>query len=53
MAQQYEHFERKTGATLYLPYFEDELPLLAKIFRLVKSMGPKLAFDALRKMAGL
>lgn len=53
LAQQYDHFEVKTGDTLYLPYFDDEMPLLIKIFRLAKSMGPKLALDILRRIVGL
>lgn len=53
LAHLYQHFEVKTGANLHLPYLEDDMPWLVKVFRLAKSMGPKLAFEVLKKAAGV
>lgn len=53
LAHLYEHFGHKTGAHLHLPYLEDDLPFLGKIFGLATSLGPKVALEILKKAAGL
>jgi hypothetical protein len=48
-----QHFEYKTGATLYLPYREEDFAFLGKILKIAKSVGPKVAWEVLRKGVGL
>lgn len=53
LAHLYDHFGVKTGASLYLPYLEDDLPLIGKILGLVRRLGPGVALDVLRKAVGI
>lgn len=48
-----QHFVFKTGGCLHLPYAEDELHALGKIFDVAKRYGPDLAWDVLKKSLGL
>ena len=48
-----EHFGRKTGATLYLPYREEEFAFLAKVLKAAEKAGPKVAWEILKKGLGL
>jgi hypothetical protein len=47
------HFIHKTGATMYLPYLEEEFAFLGKVLKAVEAAGPKLAWEALKKGLGL
>lgn len=48
-----EHFGHKTGASLYLPYREEEFEFLGKLLKAAKQAGPKFAWDILKKGLGL
>ena len=48
-----EHFGHKTGATLYLPYREEEFAVLGKVLKAAEKVGPKLAWQILGKGLGL
>lgn len=48
-----KHFIVKTGATMYLPYREDEFAFLGKVLKAAEAAGPKIAWEALKKGLGL
>ena len=48
-----KHFGHKTGATLYLPYREEEFAFLGKVLKAAEKAGPKLAWEVLKKGLGL
>lgn len=48
-----QHFGRKTGASLYLPYREEEFAFLGKVLKAAEKAGPKLAWEILKKGLGL
>lgn len=48
-----DHFGHKTGASMYLPYREEEFEFLGKVLKAVERAGPKLAWEALKKGLGL
>ncbi|MBD8473221.1 hypothetical protein IFT98_05025 [Pseudomonas sp. CFBP 8770] len=49
LAHMSEHFGHKTGATLYLPYREEEFVFLGKVIKAAENAGPKLAWEVLKK----
>ena len=53
LAHLYDYFGNKTNASLYLPYLNDDLPLVAKILGMARRVGPKVALEILKKAAGL
>lgn len=48
-----QHFGHKTGASLYLPYREEEFAFLGKVLKAAEKAGPKLAWEILKKGLGL
>lgn len=48
-----EHFGHKTGASMYLPYREEEFAFLGKILKAAERAGPKFAWEILKKGLGL
>lgn len=48
-----QHFGHKTGATLYLPYQEEDFAFLGKVLKITKNVGPKVAWEILKKGVGL
>lgn len=48
-----QHFGHKTGASMYLPYREEEFAFLGKILKAAERAGPKLVWEVLRKNLGL
>ncbi|MBZ9666734.1 hypothetical protein H3221_018505 [Pseudomonas sp. LMG 31766] len=48
-----QHFEYKTGETLYLPYREDDGSTLMALKRVIGRVGPDIALDVLKKSFGL
>lgn len=48
-----EHFVHKTGASMYLPYREEEFEFLGRVLKTAKQAGPKLAWEILKKGLGL
>jgi hypothetical protein len=53
LAHMSEHFGHKTGATLYLPYREEEFVFLGKVIKAAENAGPKPAWEVLKKGLGL
>lgn len=48
-----QHFGHKTGASVYLPYREEEFAFLGKVLKAAEKAGPKLAWEILKKGLGL
>lgn len=48
-----QHFEHKTGETLYLPYRNDDMPMLKTVQRVADRVGSDLVLEALKKAFGL
>ncbi|SDI69010.1 hypothetical protein [Pseudomonas abietaniphila] len=48
-----KHFIHKTGATMCLPYREEEFAFLGKVLKATEAAGPKIAWEALKKGLGL
>lgn len=48
-----QHFGHKTGATLYLPYQEEDFAFLGKVLKITKNVGPKVAWEILKKGVGM
>ncbi|SFU42079.1 hypothetical protein [Halomonas korlensis] len=48
-----QHYCFKTGSNIYLPNSELNMPALFKVMELAKRVGPKIAYDALKKAIGL
>lgn len=47
------HFEVKTGITLYLPDHFGQPDAFQKMWDLARRVGPEVALDALKKVAGI
>lgn len=48
-----QHYEFKTGGTLYLPYAEEDSHALGKIVAIAKKVGFELALEGLKEGVGI